>query len=109
MFYKPFWFFTLIRGILFYVNENNYPEVWMNTTQNVTLAIPKDILRKAKILAVQKNTSLSGLLTQTLAELVAREEGYEQARQRNLEMLKSGFDLGTQGKMSWKREGLHER
>ncbi len=43
----------------------------METTQNVTLAIPKDVLRKAKILAVQKNTSLSGLLTQTLIDLVA--------------------------------------
>jgi len=81
----------------------------MEVTQNVTLAIPKDILRKAKILAVQKNTSLSGLLTQTLVEIVSREEGYEQARQRNLTMLKSGFDLGTQGNITWKREDLHER
>ncbi len=81
----------------------------MNTTQNVTLAIPKHILRKAKILAVQKNTSLSRLLTRTLEELVEREEDYEQARKHNLEMLKSGFDLGTQGMKSWKREELHER
>lgn len=81
----------------------------MDTTQNVTLAIPKDILRKAKILAVQKNTSLSGLLTQTLVELVSREEGYQQAQQRNLAMLKNGFDLGTQGSIPWKREELHER
>ncbi|MBN2148412.1 MAG: hypothetical protein JW726_13570 [Anaerolineales bacterium] len=81
----------------------------METTQNVTLAIPKKILRKAKILAVQKNTSLSGLLTQTLADLVAHQEAYEQARQRNLVLLKSGFDLNTQGQMTWKREDLHER
>jgi hypothetical protein len=81
----------------------------METTQNVTLAIPKHILRKAKILAVQKNTSLSGLLTRTLVELVAREDDYEQARRRNLEVLKSGFDFGTQGKIPWKREELHER
>lgn len=81
----------------------------METTQNVTLAIPKDILRKAKILAVQKNTSLSGLLTQTLADLVARQEEYEQARQRNLALLRNGFDLGTQGSISWKRDELHER
>jgi hypothetical protein len=81
----------------------------MNTTQNVTLAIPKDILRKAKILAVQKNTSLSGLLTRTLVDLVVREEDYEQARRRNLAMLKNGFDFGTQGKITWKREELHER
>jgi hypothetical protein len=81
----------------------------MNTTQNVTLAIPRHILRKAKILAVQKNTSLSGLLTRTLVDLVERQENYDQARVRNLDMLKRGFDLGTQGKINWKREELHER
>ena len=81
----------------------------MDPTQNVTLSIPKSILRKAKILAVQKNTSLSGLLTQTLTDLVARQESYEQARQRNLELLKTGLELGTQGKAIWKREELHER
>ena len=81
----------------------------MKTIQNVTLAIPKDILRKAKILAIQKNTSLSGLLTQTLADLVAHQEAYEQARQRNLRTLKNGFDLGTHGQVAWKREEIHER
>ena len=81
----------------------------MNTTQNVTLAIPRHILRKAKILAVQKNTSLSGLLTQTLTELVEHQESYEQARARNLEILKNGFNMGTRGKINWKREDLHAR
>jgi len=81
----------------------------METTQNVTLAIPKDVLRKAKILAVQKNTSLSGLLTQTLTNLVAHQEAYEQARQRNMTLLKSGLNLGTQGQITWKREELHDR
>lgn len=81
----------------------------METTQNVTLTIPKDILHKAKILAVQKNTSLSGLLTQTLADLVAHQEAYEQARQRNLALLENGFDLGTNGEIPWKRDELHER
>jgi predicted transcriptional regulator len=84
-------------------------EAKMDATQNVTLAIPKDILRKAKILAVQRNTSLSGLLTQTLADLVAHQEAYERARERNLAVLNSGFDLGTQGNITWKRDELHER
>jgi hypothetical protein len=81
----------------------------MDKIQNVTLSIPKDILRKAKILAVNKNTSLSGLLTQTLTDLVEHQEAYDQARQRNLTLLKSGFDLGTRGQIAWKREELHER
>lgn len=92
---------TVLRGKLLM-------EATMEKTQNVTLAIPKDILRKAKILAVQKNTSLSGLLTQTLTDLVAQQQAYEQARQRNLAFLKRGFDLGTQGQIPWKRDELHE-
>lgn len=81
----------------------------METTQNVTLAIPKDVLRKAKIIAVQRNTSLSSLLTQTLMDLVSHQEAYEQARQRNVVLLDDGFDLGTHGKIAWKRDELHER
>ncbi len=43
--------------------------------QNVTLSIPKGVLRKAKILATRKGKSLSNLLTQTLKELVATRKG----------------------------------
>ena len=39
-------------------------------TQNITLALPKDVLLKVKLLAVKRNTSVSGLLTQTLERLV---------------------------------------
>jgi hypothetical protein len=77
--------------------------------QNVTLSVPKDILRKAKLLAVRRNTSLSGLLTRTLEELVNQDEGYEEAKRRHLEMLEKGFNLGTQGKITWTREELHGR
>ena len=78
-------------------------------TQNVTLSISKDILRKAKILAVQRNTSLSSLLTQALEDLVAHEESYAMACSRHLSQLENGFDLGTHGQISWKRDELHER
>lgn len=81
----------------------------MENNQNVTLSIPRNILRKAKILAVQKNTSLSGLLTQTLADLVSNQEAYDRARQRNLVELKRGFNLGTHGQIAFQRESLHER
>ena len=81
----------------------------MEPTQNVTLSLPRHILRKAKILAIQKNTSLSGLLAQTLSDLVAHQEAFDQARQRSLDLLRSGLDLGTQGKVTWTREDLHGR
>lgn len=78
-------------------------------TQNITLSIPKEILKKAKLLAVKKNTSLSGLLTEALVELVEKDEGYEQARQRHLAWLEQSADLGTRGEITWKRAELHER
>jgi len=81
----------------------------MNKTQNVTLSIPKEILRKAKILAVRKNTSLSGLLSQTLAAMVSEDEKFEQARQRTIKLMRKGLNLGTQGSISWTREDLHDR
>jgi hypothetical protein len=81
----------------------------MEPTQNITLSIPKKVLRKAKILAIHKNTSLSGLLTQTLIELVSEHEGYEQASHRSLDRMRKGLDLGTLGSINWKRDELHDR
>jgi hypothetical protein len=77
--------------------------------QNVTLSLPKDILQQAKIIAIQKNTSLSNLLTETLIEIVNKSEKYTQAQERHFMVLKEGTDLGTDGQSSWSREDLHER
>jgi hypothetical protein len=77
--------------------------------QNVTLSLPKDILRKAKLMAVERETSLSGLLVQLLMDAVHDADCYEDARQRNIARLQQGFDLGTNGMISWTRDELHER
>ena len=78
-------------------------------TQNITLSINKELLKKAKILAVKRNTSLSKLLSTTLEEIILDEEGYQQAQNRNIALLKRGLDLGTKGEITWEREDLHER
>ena len=77
--------------------------------QNITLSLPKDLLKKAKHLAVEKNTSLSKLLSKHLEELVEREELYRQARQRQLYLMEKGFDLQLKEAPAWKRDELHER
>ncbi len=77
--------------------------------QNVTLSIPKGVLRKAKILTTRQGKSLSNLLTQNLKEMIAHEEGYQAAHQSHRDLLESGLDLGTQGGTSWTRDELHER
>lgn len=50
--------------------------------QNVTIFIPKSILKKAKFLALNKQTSLSGLLADTLEEIVEKDDAYSKARER---------------------------
>ena len=77
-------------------------------TQNVTLSLPKDLVRKAKLIAVERQTSISGL-KEFLTEAVAQEDRYAKARSRHLEALRQGADLGTRGRIGWTREDLHER
>ena len=78
-------------------------------TQNITLSLPKDVLLKVKLIAVQRQTSVSGLLTQTLERLVEQEDAYVHARRRHLDWLSHGADLGTDGQISVRRDELHER
>jgi predicted transcriptional regulator len=75
--------------------------------QNITLSLPKDVLQKVKFLAARQETSVSGLLTRALEEIVSREEGYEAARRSHLAQLETGLDLGTRGARPWIREELH--
>lgn len=77
--------------------------------QNITLSIPRATLKKAKHLAVAKEESLSGLLTQFIEELVSQDESYKEAQQRQLIVMEKGLDFGLQGKITWSREELHER
>lgn len=77
--------------------------------QNITLSVPKQILRKAKIIAVRRNISLSKLMVKMMEEMVSEEEEYNLARARYLETRKRNIDLGTNGKITWTRDDLHER
>ncbi len=77
--------------------------------QNVTLSLPKDILRKAKILSIERETSLSGLLTDVLTEIVNQADQYEIAKKNHLALLEKGVDFGTKGQAIWTRDGLHQR
>ncbi len=78
-------------------------------TRNITLSLPKETLKRVKLIAVQRETSVSRMLAGILEELVAKEDQYEKAKKRHLAILERGFDLGTGGSISWTRDSLHER
>ncbi|UNC91314.1 CopG family transcriptional regulator [Candidatus Contubernalis alkaliaceticus] len=77
--------------------------------QNITLSIPKNVLKKIKHIAVEKNTSVSKLLTEQLILIAAKEDDYQKAKAAQLHLLKEGFDMGIENKTDWKRDELYDR
>jgi len=77
--------------------------------QNVTLSLPKSLLKKAKAMAANKEKSLSELLRESLEERIREATGYKKAKERQLSLLRRGFDLGTKGKIAVSKEELHAR
>jgi hypothetical protein len=75
--------------------------------QNVTISLSKQVLKKARILAARRETSISGLLAQEIELLVGNEEVYERAERQALALLDEGFHLG--GIIPVSRDELHER
>ena len=78
----------------------------MATRQNLTIQLDRDLIRKARILAAKRDTSVSGLVASELARLVGDDEAYEAARRSALGFLSRGFHLGGR---SVSRDELHER
>ena len=77
--------------------------------QNITLSLPEEDLREARIIAARHGTSVSRLLARILRETVERETGYDAAKERSRARLREGLDLGTDGRVTGSRDDLHER
>ncbi|MGH7911758.1 MAG: CopG family transcriptional regulator [Candidatus Dormibacteraceae bacterium] len=77
--------------------------------QNITLALPRSLLRRVKVVAAQQDTSVSALLTATLEQMVRDDADREAAARRLVERMRIGYDLGTQGQIALSRDELHER
>ena len=75
--------------------------------QNITVSLEKELIRKARVIAARRSTSVSGLLSQELKRMVESTERYQQARLRALSNLQTGFHLG--GRPTVSREELHDR
>ena len=76
---------------------------------NVTVSLPDDLLREVRHLAVDEGLSLSRFVARSLEQRVDALSRYRSARERQLQLLRDGLELGTNGNASWSRESLHER
>lgn len=75
---------------------------------NLTLAVDGDILREARKIAIDEDTSVSALIRDFLADLV---ESRRARRRRPVEEMFRTFDANPVrlGPIVWTREDLHER
>ena len=78
----------------------------MATKQNLTVQLDRETIRKAKILAAKRGTSVSGFIASQINDSVQAEDAYVSARRTALEFLERGFHLGG-GRLN--RDALHER
>lgn len=81
----------------------------MKEYQNVTFSFSRDTLRKAKIIAATKDTSVSAIVRDLLEKYVLEYDSYERSRESCLSVLASHVDMGTNGQADWRRSALHER
>jgi hypothetical protein len=75
--------------------------------QNLTISISSETVRKARILAACRSTSISGLLAEQIETLVGAEEAWERSERSAMALLETGFHLG--GVITASRDELHER
>lgn len=77
-------------------------------TRNVTLSVPEDLLKRARVLAAQRDTSVSALVTELLEDLVGGGVDYATAWETEEDLMKQGIGLQV-GEVTWTRDELHSR
>ena len=81
----------------------------MAESQNITLRVPRELLRRVKRVAADRDTSVSALMAEALGRLVDEDRRYAAARKRAVAALRSPRSLGTGGRQTWSRDELHDR
>ena len=77
---------------------------------NVTLSLDDELVKEVRKIAVERDTTLTGLVRAHLQEIAA-EHAKSGRKRRELEALEQGFKQFQfrMGKRTWKREDLYER
>lgn len=71
---------------------------------NLTLQLDEEVIRRARVVAAKRGTSVSALVARQLDALVADDERYETARQRAMELMARAKPHGGR---NWSRDDLY--
>jgi hypothetical protein len=75
--------------------------------RNLTISLSPQVIQKARIIAVKRSTSISGLVAEQIEALVSDDDAYERAAASAIARMKHGFHLG--GGPYASRDELHDR
>ena len=77
---------------------------------NITLSLPDDLVKRVRKIAVDRDTTLTGLVREYLNE-IARQEAAAGRKRREREALERSFEQFQfkVGERTWKRADLYER
>ncbi|BBZ13106.1 hypothetical protein [Mycobacterium branderi] len=70
--------------------------------------MPDELVRRAKILAAQRDTSVSGLVARLLEQLVGDVRDYDDVAAQEHRLMQEGIGLRV-GDIAWSRDEVHER
>ena len=74
--------------------------------RNLTIQLDECVIRRARLAAARRGTSVSGLVAHELNELAEADERYERAREVALDAMAHAISRGAP---RWRREDLYER
>lgn len=78
------------------------------SSRNITLTLPAELLRRVKIIAATRDTSVSALVAEYLESLTQQEDDYEQCWRDEQRLLNEGLPMRV-GQVTWSRAESHER
>ncbi len=78
----------------------------MKAVRNITFSLPVELIRHAKIVAAERDTSLNALVRDVLSQALNRSDEYRQAGERLLAQSAEGlFEMPAE---RWSREELYD-
>ncbi|HZI98521.1 MAG TPA: DUF6364 family protein [Actinomycetales bacterium] len=76
--------------------------------RNITLTLPDDLVRRAKVVAAMRDTSVSALVAEYFEALTRQEDDYDLMWREERRLMEEGLAMRV-GEVTWSRADTHER
>jgi hypothetical protein len=77
------------------------------SNRNITLSLPSELIRRAKVVAAQRETSISAMVATLLRSAVGDVEDHEQVWAEEARAMDAG--ILKIGEVTWTRDDLYDR